>query len=65
MWDTVDAALSGEDVDINFHIGYVADCLASIESDSVTLSFAGTGKPLVVKGVSDNSFLYLVMPLNR
>jgi len=65
MSDSIDAALSGEDVDINFHIGYLAECLPSIESDSVVLSFSGTGRPLVVKGVSDNSFLYLVMPLNR
>lgn len=65
MSDSIDAAISGEDVDINFHIGYIADCLSSIGSDSVTLSFAGQGRPLVIKGVSDASFLYLVMPLNR
>ena len=65
MSDSIDAALSGEDLDINFHIGYIADCLGSIESDSATLGFAGAGKPLVIRGVSDSSFLYLVMPLNR
>lgn len=65
MSDSIDAALSGEDLDINFHIGYLADCVTSIESDSLVLGFAGAGKPLVIKGVSDSSFLYLVMPLNR
>ncbi|MDP2648754.1 MAG: DNA polymerase III subunit beta [bacterium] len=65
MSDSIDAALSGEDLDINFHIGYLSDCLPSIESDSITLSFAGAGKPLVIRGVSDASFTYLVMPLNR
>ena len=65
MSDSIDAALSGEDLDINFHIGYIADCLSSVESDSVVLGFAGAGKPLVIRGVSDSSFLYLVMPLNR
>lgn len=65
MSDSIDAALEGDDIDINFHIGYLAECLPSIESDSVTLSFAGQGRPLVVKGTSDPSFLYLVMPLNR
>ena len=65
MSDTVDAAVSGEDVDINFHIGYLADCLSTIASDSITLAFAGPGKPLVIRGVSDASFMYLVMPLNR
>lgn len=65
MSDSIDAALSGEDIDINFHIGYLADCLTTIESDSITLGFSGAGKPLVIRGVSDPSFTYLVMPLNR
>ncbi|PIR84172.1 DNA polymerase III subunit beta [Candidatus Kaiserbacteria bacterium CG10_big_fil_rev_8_21_14_0_10_51_14] len=65
MSDSIDAAISGEDLDINFHIGYLADCLSVVESDSIVLGFAGAGKPLVVRGVSDASFLYLVMPLNR
>lgn len=65
MSDSIDAAISGEDLDINFHIGYIADCLSIIESDSVLLAFAGIGKPLVIRGVSDGSFTYLVMPLNR
>lgn len=65
MSDELEAALSGEDLDINFHIGYLGDCLSSIQSDSITLSFAGIGRPLVIRGVSDGSFFYLVMPLNR
>ncbi len=65
MSDSIDAALTGEDLDVNFHIGYLGDCLSSIESDSVTLYFAGVGRPLVIKGVSDTTFTYLVMPLNR
>lgn len=65
MSDSIDSALSGEDLDINFHIGYLADCLPSIESDSITLAFAGAGKPLIIRGVSDPNFTYLVMPLNR
>ena len=65
MSDSIDAALSGEDLDINFHVGYLADCLSSIESDSIVLAFSGPGKPLVIRGVSDTSFMYLVMPLNR
>ncbi len=65
MSDSIDAAVSGEDLDINFHIGYLADCLSVIGSDSIVLGFAGAGKPLVIRGVSDPSFTYLVMPLNR
>lgn len=65
MSDSLDAASTGEDVDINFNIGYLADCIASIESDSLTLGFSGAGKPLVIRGIADAGFTYLVMPLNR
>ena len=65
MDDSLEAALSGEDIDINFHIGYLSDCLTSIPADSITLSFSGVGRALVIRGVSDSSFMYLVMPLNR
>jgi DNA polymerase-3 subunit beta len=65
MSDSLVAAVSGEDIDINFHIGYLADCLSSIPSDSIQLGFSGPGRPLVIRGVSDTSFMYLVMPLNR
>ncbi len=65
MSDSIDAALSGEDLDINFHIGYVSDCFSSIPSDSIVLGFSGPTRPIVIRGVSDMSFTYIVMPLNR
>lgn len=65
MSDSIDGALSGDDLDINFHIGYLTDCITAIPADSITLGFSGPGKPLVIRGVSDASFTYLVMPLNR
>lgn len=61
----VPAALEGEETEANFNYRYIADCLQSIPSDSVSLSFAGAAKPMVVRGVSDKSFTYLVMPMNR
>ncbi len=65
MSDSLEAAVTGEDVDVNFHIGYVADALQSIPSDSLILGFSGAGKPLVMRGVGDSTFTYLAMPLNR
>jgi len=63
--ESIDAALSGEDLAINFNQRYIADCFQSIGADSVSLSFVGLSKPMVIRGVSDNSFLYLVMPMNK
>ena len=62
---TLDAALSGENAEANFNYRYVADCLQSIDTDSVSLSFAGPSRPVVIRGIGDRSFTYLVMPMNR
>ncbi len=61
----IKAYIEGEDIEVNFNYRYITDCLASIISDSVSLSFNGINKPLVIKGASDKSFTYLVMPMNR
>lgn len=61
----LDAALSGEVAEVNFNYRYIADCLQSIDADSVSLSFAGPSRPVVIRGVGDRSFTYLVMPMNR
>ncbi len=59
------ATVSGEEIEINFNHKYIIDCFQSIDSDSVSLSFNGLNKPMVIRGVSDKSFTYLVMPMNR
>lgn len=61
----IPASLSGEDILINFNHKYIADCLPLIDSDSVSLSFNGISKPMVIRGVSDRSFVYIVMPMNK
>ena len=63
--NTLDVVCEGEDLSINFNHRYVTDSLNSIEADSVSLEFNGLSRPLVIRGISDNSFLYLVMPINK
>jgi DNA polymerase-3 subunit beta len=62
---TVDAAITGEKLAINFNHKYVNDCFQSIDSDSVAFHFGGLNKPLLITPGSDQSFRYLVMPMNR
>ncbi len=63
---TIDAAITGDRVEINFNYKYVIDCFQSIDADSVSLQLSGTNKPMVIRPVSgDQSFMYLVMPMNR
>lgn len=61
----LDAALSGEEVQLGFNYKYFFDCFQSINADSVSIKINGAQKPIIVSGVSDNSFLYLIMPMNR
>jgi DNA polymerase-3 subunit beta len=61
----LDSAITGEAIDINFNQKYITDCLQSIDSDSVALTFNGLNKPVIITPVSDTSFRYIVMPMNR
>ncbi len=62
---SLDSSIMGEDIDINFNYKYIIDCFQSIESDSINLMFNGLNKPMVIVPISDTSFRYLVMPMNR
>ena len=61
----LDSAISGEPIEINFNYKYIIDCFQSIDSDSVSLNFNSMNKPMIISPVSDTSFRYLVMPMNR
>lgn len=61
----LDAATNGEPVEVNINLRYLLDCFQSITSDSISISLNEPTRPLVVSGVSDASFLYLIMPMNR
>jgi DNA polymerase-3 subunit beta len=63
---TIDATIAGERVEINFNYKYIIDCFQSIDSDSISLQLSSTNRPMIIKPVSgDQSFMYLVMPMNR
>ncbi len=63
--ETVAGALSGESLELSFNHRYLAAPLPLISSESVTISLSGIGRPLVIRGTGDASFLYLVMPMNQ
>lgn len=63
--ESIPARITGESLGLNFNSKYVSDCLQYIKEDGVECKFAGPGKPLVMKGINNESFLYLVMPMNR
>jgi DNA polymerase-3 subunit beta len=60
----LDAVLEGNEVEASFNYRYITDVFTALTTDSVTLAL-GPGKPMVIRGVGDKSFLYLVMPTNK
>ena len=61
----IDAVIKGEDLSVSFNYKYIIDCFNSIDSDSVSLQFNDRNHPMLVGGVGDKNFLYLVMPMNK
>lgn len=59
------ASLTGESLELSFNHRYLQTPLPLITSESITLSAGGIGRPLVIRGVGDTGFLYLVMPMNQ
>jgi len=60
----IPAKVTGEELKMTFNNKYIFDCLTSISSSKIILKFVGEGKPLLLTGVDDNTFQYLVMPMN-
>lgn len=60
----IPAKITGENINISFNYKYVYDCLLNINSEYVMLKFSGEGKPLLITSEKDNTFQYLVMPMN-
>jgi len=56
---------SGENLKISFNSKYINDCFNSIKSESISLDFCGLDKPMIIKASNDDSFTYLVMPMNK
>jgi len=61
----LDAVINGEDVELGFNYKYFLDCFQSITTDSVSIKLSGASRPIVISPVSDTSFTYLIMPMNR
>lgn len=61
----LDAVVNGELVELGFNYKYFLDCFQSISTDSVSIKLSGASKPIVISPVSDPSFTYLIMPMNK
>jgi DNA polymerase-3 subunit beta len=63
--DTFKAEVTGAKLALSFNQQYLVDPLPYLIDDSLTLRFAGVGRPLVIVGNNDSTVRYLVMPMNK
>jgi len=63
--ETLRAQISGSALDISFNHRYLSTVLSLTTAESLSLTAAGIGRPLIIKGVGDTSLLYLVSPMNQ
>ena len=61
----VDATMKGDDVSVSLNFRYLLECLLIIPQDSISIGLNGHNKALVIRGISDNSFTYLLQPMNK
>ena len=61
--EIVRGTVEGEDVEIGFNSYYVNEGLAAMSSQEVALELQGSLKPGILRGVGDEGYLYLVMPV--
>ncbi len=63
--ETVPARISGNDLELSFNHRYLSAVLPLTTAESISLTAAGVGRPLIIKGIGDTSLLYLVSPMNQ
>lgn len=61
----VDSVIQGEEIEVVCNLKYFLDVFQALSGDSVSISCTAPNKPIVIKSVSDTTFLYLLMPTNR
>lgn len=62
---TVSGAIEGNSIEVECNLKYFLDVFQALSGDSMSIAFTQPNKPIIIKSVSDTSFLYLLMPANR
>ncbi len=57
--------IEGDDLTSVFNYRYLVECLSSIGTEKIIFKFSGEGKPLLVTGLGDSSFKYLISPMKN
>ncbi|OYV63648.1 MAG: DNA polymerase III subunit beta [Parcubacteria group bacterium 21-58-10] len=63
--ETLTARIAGSALELSFNHRYLSAVLTLTTAESLSLTAAGIGRPLIIRGVGDTSLLYLVSPMNQ
>ena len=63
--EQIKSQTEGEPITLSFNQKYIAEIMPFVFDESVTLHFAGIGRPMVLEGAHDRTLRYLVMPMNK
>ena len=63
--ESLPARISGGELNLSFNHRYLSSVLSLTGAESLSLTASGIGRPLIIKGTSDTSLLYLVSPMNQ
>ena len=61
--EEVSIAFEGDSLDVAVNVRYLTDVLQRLLVDEVRLEMTGSLKPLIIKGVGDEGYKYLLMPV--
>ncbi|MBT5491425.1 DNA polymerase III subunit beta [bacterium] len=62
-YEKVDIYLEGKNIDIAFNAKYLIDAFKAIEDDEIVLEFNTNVSPCVIRCDDNNSYLYLILPV--
>lgn len=63
--DELDININGEPIDADYDPKYFREALRVLKDERVRIEFSGTVGPCLIKPVSGDSFIYLLLPLRR
>jgi len=61
----VEAQIEGKDIEASFNYRFLVEGISQIKSSEIIFEFNGSEGPAVLKGVGDDTFFYVVMPINK
>jgi DNA polymerase-3 subunit beta len=61
----IEVGSEGNSIEMSFNHKHISEVVSIFSRESIHCSCTTENKPMLLRGVGDSSFLYLIMPLNR